>query len=74
MKNKQNEIENDDIFKNIEFNRNEIKTDENFFEELNGKNNGDDISLDLDKSEDSLSSDKLDLCDKSMEEQMNKVT
>ena len=55
MKNKQNEIENDDIFKNIEFNRNEIKTDENFFEELNGKNNGDDISLDLDKSEYSLS-------------------
>ena len=74
MKNKQNEIENDDIFKNIEFNRNEIKTDENFFEELNGKNSGDDVSLDLDKSEDSFNSDKLDLCDKSMEEQMNKVT
>ena len=67
MKNKQ---ENNDIF-----NRNEIKTDENFFDELNIKeNNEGDISLDFNKSEDSLSSDKLDLCDKSMEEQMNKVT
>ena len=74
MKNKQNELESDDIFNNIEFNKNEIKTDENFFDELNKKENDEDISLDLDKSEGSLSSDKLDLCDKSMEEQMSKVT
>ena len=71
MKNKQ---ENNDIFNIIDFNRNEIKTDENFFDEFNMKDNNEDISLDFNKSEDSLSSDKLDLCDKSMEEQMNKVT
>ena len=71
MKNKQ---ENNDIFNIIDFNRNEIKTDENFFDEFNMKVNNEDISLDFNKSEDSLSSDKLDLCDKSMEEQMNKVT
>ena len=72
MKNKQ---EKNDIFNIIEFNRNEIKTDENFFDEFNIKDNNEgDISLDFNKSEDSLSSDKLDLCDKSMEEQMNKVT
>ena len=74
MKNKQNEVESDDIFNNLEFNKNEIKTDENFFNELNNKENNEDISLDLDKSEESLTSDKLDLCDKSMEEQMSKVT
>lgn len=74
MKNKQNELESDDIFNNIEFNKNEIKTDENFFNELNNNENNEDISLDLDKSEESLTSDKLDLCDKSMEEQMSKVT
>ena len=71
MKNKQ---ENNDIFNNIEFNKNEIQTDENFFDELNIKDNNGDISLDFNKSEDSLNSDKLDLCDKSMEEQMSKVT
>ena len=74
MKNNQNELEGDEIYNNIEFNKNELKTDENFFDELNIKSNNEDISLDLDKSEDSLSSDKLDICDKSMEEQMNKVT
>ena len=74
MKNNQIEIENNDIFKNIEFNKNEIKTEENFFNEFDSKDNGEDLSLDFDKSENSLSSDKLDLCDKSMEEQMNKVT
>ena len=66
--------ENNEIFNIIEFNRNEIKTDENFFNELDIKNNNEDISLDFEKSENSLSSDKLDLCDKSMEEQMSKVT
>ena len=66
--------ENNEIFNIIEFNRNEIKTDENFFNELDIKDNNEDISLDFEKSENSLSSDKLDLCDKSMEEQMNKVT
>ena len=74
MKNNQIELENNDIFKNIEFNKNEIRTDENFFNELNVDDNGEDLSLDLNKSENSLSSDKLDLCDKSMEEQMKKVT
>ena len=66
--------ENNEIFNIIEFNRNEIKTDENFFNELDIKDNNEDISLDFEKSENSLSSDKLDLCDKSMEEQMSKVT
>ena len=74
MKNKISQIESDDIFNNIEFNKNEIKTEENFFNEINIKNNDEDISLDFDKSEDSLTSDKLDLSDKSMEEQMSKVT
>ena len=74
MKNNQIELENNDIFKNIEFNKNEIKTEEHFFNEISSKDNDEDLSLDFDKSENSLSSDKLDLCDKSMEEQMNKVT
>ena len=63
-----------DIFNDIDFNRDEIKgTDETFFNEDNNKNNSE-YSLDLEKSEESVSSDKLDLCDKSMEEEMNKVT
>ena len=74
MKNKISQIESDDIFNNIEFNKNEIKTEENFFNEINIKNTDEDISLDFEKSEDSLTSDKLDLSDKSMEEQMSKVT
>ena len=74
MKNNQTELENNEIFNNIEFDRNEMKTDEKFFSELNINDNNEDLSLDLDKGEDSLSSDKLDICDKSMEEQMNKVT
>ena len=74
MKNKISQIENDDIFNNIEFNKNEIRTEENFFNEINSKNTDEDISLDFDKSEDSLTSDKLELSDKSMEEQMSKVT
>jgi hypothetical protein len=41
---------------------------------LDIKDNNEDISLDFEKSENSLSSDKLDICDKSMEEQMRKVT
>ena len=69
------DIKNDsDIFNDIDFNRDEIKgTDETFFNEDNNKNNSE-YSLDLEKSEESVSSDKLDLCDKSMEEEMNKVT
>ena len=75
MKNYVNGFKDDsDIFNNIDFNRDEIKgTDETFFNEENNKNNSE-YSLDLEKSENSLSSDKLDLCDKSMEEEMNKVT
>ncbi len=74
MKNNLNEIEGDGMFNDIEFDRNEIKgTDETFFNEDNVNNNIDN-SLDLDNSENSVSSDKLDLCDKSMEEEMNKVT
>ena len=69
------EFKNDsDIFNDIDFNRDEIKgTDETFFNEDNNKNNSE-YSLDLEKSENSVSSDKLDLCDESMEEEMNKVT
>ena len=74
MKNNQTDIENNEIFNNIVFNKNEIKTEENFFNEIEDKNNDEDLSLDLSKSENSLSSDKLDLCDKSMEEQMKRVT
>ena len=74
MKNNLNDIEDKRMFNDIEFNRNEIKdTDETFFNEENGNNNNE-SSLDLDNSENSVSSDKLDLCDKSMEEEMNKVT
>lgn len=69
-----NEIEEEGMFNNIVFNRDEIKgTDETFFNEENDKNNSE-CSLDLEKSESSVSSDKLDLCDQSMEEEMNKVT
>jgi hypothetical protein len=74
MKNNLNDIEDNRMFNDIDFNRNEIKdTDETFFNEENCNNNNE-ISLDLDNSENSVSSDKLDLCDKSMEEEMNKVT
>ena len=70
----QNALKDEDIFNDIIFNKDEIKgTDETFFNNINDKNNSED-SLELEKSEDSLSSDKLDLCDKSMEEEMNKVT
>ena len=74
MKNNENKIIEDEMFNDIQFNRNEIKgTDETFYNDKNGKNY-DECSLDLEKSENSLSSDKLDLCDKSIEEEMNKVT
>ena len=74
MRNNENEIVEDEIFNDIKFNRNEIRgTDETFYNDKSGKNN-DECSLDLEKSEDSLTSDKLDLCDKSIEEEMNKVT
>ena len=46
--------------------------DETFFNNENNNNNMD-YSLDLEKSDNSVSSDKLDLCDKSMEEEMRKV-
>ena len=67
-------MENDeDIFIDIIFNRDEIMgTDETFFNNENNNNNMD-YSLDLEKSDNSVSSDKLDLCDKSMEEEMRKV-
>ena len=72
MENYVNGINNEDIFKDIIFNRNEIKgTDETFFND-NDKNNSDN-SLDLEESENSVSSDKLDICDNSMEEEINKV-
>ena len=72
MENYVNGINNEDIFKDIIFNRNEIKgTDETFFNEDNNKDNSD--SLDLEESENSVSSDKLDICDNSMEEEINKV-
>ena len=63
-----------DVFKDVVFNKNEIMgTDETFFynEKIGG---GSETSLNLEEDENSLSSDKLDLCDKSMEEEMNKVT
>ena len=70
------DIKKDDIdmFKDIVFNKNEIMgTDETFF--YNEKmGNGSESSLNLEEDEKSVSSDKLDLCDKSMEEEMNKVT
>ena len=57
----------------IEFNKDEIKgTDETFFNSKD-KNNTSDDSLDLDKSENIEGSVK-DICDKSMEEEMSKVT
>ena len=77
MKTNLNDLNNEDIniFNEIQFNRDEIKgTDETFFNDENDKNISD-YSLELDKSEeDYVSSDKLDICDKSMEEEMNKVT
>lgn len=74
MKINLNETEEEGMFNNIVFNRDEIKgTDETFYNEENDKNNSE-CSLDLEKSESSVSSDKLDLCDQSMEEEMNKVT
>ena len=70
------DIKKDDIdmFKDIVFNKNEIMgTDETFF--YNEKmGDGSESSLNLEEDEKSVSSDKLDLCDKSMEEEMNKVT
>jgi len=73
MENNVNDIKDEEIFKDIMFNRDEIRgTDETFFNDENDKNNSED-SLDLEESENSVSSDKLDLCDKSMEEEMNKV-
>ena len=73
MENNVNDIKDEEIFKDIMFNRDEIRgTDETFFKDENDKNNSED-SLDLEESENSVSSDKLDLCDKSMEEEMNKV-
>ncbi len=72
-----NDLNNEDIniFNEIQFNRDEIKgTDETFFNDENDKNNSN-YSLELEKSEEGyVSSDKLDICDKSMEEEMNKVT
>lgn len=66
-------IEEEEIFKDIKFNRDEIRgTDETFFNDGNDKNNLE-LSLDLNNSENSISSDKLDLCDNSMEEEMDKV-
>jgi len=67
-------IEDTNFFNEIQFNKDEIKgTDETFFNEQNDQNNSK-YSIELEKSEDSVSSDKLDICDKSMEEEMNKVT
>jgi len=67
-------IEDNNLFNDIQFNKDEIKgTDETFFNEQNSQNNSN-YSIELEKSEDSVSSDKLDICDKSMEEEMNKVT
>ena len=77
MKTNLNDLNNEDIniFNEIQFNRDEIKgTDETFFNDENDKNNSN-YSLELEKSEEGyVSSDKLDICDKSMEEEMNKVT
>jgi len=67
-------IEDNNLFNDIQFNKDEIKgTDETFFNEQNSQNNSN-YSIELEKSEDSVSSDKLDICDKSLEEEMNKVT
>ena len=67
-------IEDINLFNEIQFNKDEIKgTDETFFNEQNNQNNSK-YTIELEKSEDSVSSDKLDICDKSMEEEMNKVT
>ena len=75
MKNNGNNSKDEiDMFKDIEFNRDEIKgADETFFIDQNQQNNPDN-SIDLEEKENSISSDKLDICDKSMEEEMNKVT
>jgi hypothetical protein len=77
MKTNLNDLNNEDIniFNEIQFNRDEIKgTDETFFNDENDNNNSN-YSLELEKSEeDYANSDKLDICDKSMEEEMNKVT
>lgn len=67
-------IEDTNFFNEIQFNKDEIRgTDETFFNEQNEENNSK-YSIELEKSEDSINSDKLDICDKSMEEEMNKVT
>ena len=67
-------IEDTNLFNEIQFNKDEIKgTDETFFIKQNDQNNSK-YSIELEKSDDSVSSDKLDICDKSMEEEMNKVT
>ena len=74
MKKNVDDMEEDEIFNDVEFNRNEIMgTDETFFNAQSSNNNQEE-SLDLDKEESSVNSDKLDICDKSMEEEMNKVT
>ena len=70
------DIKKDDIdmLKDIVFDKKEIiGTDETFFynEKMGG---GSETSLNFEEDENSVSSDKLDLCDKSMEEEMNKVT
>ena len=62
------------MFNDIDFNKDEImETEETFFYKEN-MTGGSENSLNLDEDENSVSSDKLDLCDKSMEEEMNKVT
>ena len=72
MKNNENNSKDEiDMFNDIEFNRDEIKgADETFFNDQNNP----ETSIDLEEKENSISSDKLDICDKSMEEEMNRVT
>ena len=80
MENEKNSLEDNFNDLDISFNKDEIKDSDSLFFVDDNKNNenlnksGSNNTLDLNEKDDSLNSDKLDLCNKSIEEEMNKVT